>query len=154
MNNYANIGKDIFVIDKYFKLHFKTELKKYSLNTAEGMVLLALYEGDMKTEGEIFLSIHKCNMGMTQEQIIDVIHYDKGVMARTMQSLENKGYVIRNQNPQDSRSFIFSLTSNAKEFKPTLINILKDWTIKLLSGIDNIDYIKDALSKMKDNIMK
>ncbi|MEF9951498.1 MAG: MarR family winged helix-turn-helix transcriptional regulator [Clostridium sp.] len=154
MKTLASIGKNIFVIDKYFKLHFKNELKKYSLNTAEGMVLLALYEGDKKTEGEILSSIHKCEMGMTQEQIIYELHYDKSVMARTMQSLENKGYVIRNPNPNDSRSFIFSLTNKAKEFRPTLINILRDWTSQLLNGIDNIDIVRDALSKMKDNIMK
>lgn len=154
MKQYADIGKDIFVIDKYFKLYFKTELKVYNLNTAEGMVLLALYEGDMKTECEIFSSIHKCSMGMTQEQIIYELHYDKGVMARTMQSLESKEYVTRESNPNDSRSYIFSLTDKARDFKPTLINILKGWTLKLIDGVDNIDEVKKALNKMKNNIMK
>ena len=58
-----SIGRNIMVIDKYFRMYFKNHLKQYGLNTAEGLSLLALYEED----------------GRTQEQLIMLLHYDKAL---------------------------------------------------------------------------
>ena len=88
---YAFIGRYIFIVDKYFRLYFKDSLKEYGMNSAEGLVLLVLFGED----------------GMTQDQLIAELQYDKGVMARTMKSLEEKAYVKRERNPIDKRSSIF-----------------------------------------------
>ena len=89
-----SLGRNILVIDKYFRMYFKNSLKQYGLNTAEGLCLLSFYEED----------------GRTQEQLIDMLHYDKGVMTRTMQSLEEKGMLSRMNHEEDSRSYLFYLT--------------------------------------------
>jgi len=144
MTGYASIGKDILIIDKYFKQYFKTALKKYNLNTAEGLVLLMLY--DKK-------NFH--DHGRTPDEIVNELHYDKSVMTRTMQSLEQKGYLLRNPNPNDSRSFLFTLTEKAEIFKPHLIKHLIVWNNHFLQGIsqENLQIIQASFSIMIENAM-
>lgn len=117
---YKEIGRNILIIDKYFKLYLKTSLKYHGLNTAEGMVLLTLYEQTGQTSAQVLQNIHHKNFATTQNQLIDDLHYDKGVMTRTIQSLEQKGFVQRADNPMDSRSFLLNVTDQAVEFKPVV----------------------------------
>ncbi len=145
------LGKDIFVIDKYFKIYFRNALKPYGINASEAMVLLALYTKGGEMGNSIFDEIHRGKFGKTQEQIINDLHYDKGAMTRIMQSLEQCGLVIRKNNPGDSRSFVFHTTAKADAFKPRLIEILRKWNSSLLDGIEHADIIKEAVSKMSRN---
>ena len=131
------IGKSVIILEKYFKLFFKSSLKKYNLNATEGVVLLLLYEQAAAPEKNVIREMHRAMCGRTQEQMRDEVHYDKAVMTRTMQALEEKGYVLRNPNPQDSRSYLFTLTPQAVAFKPVLVDILKQWNNRLLRGISD-----------------
>jgi len=153
MDKRACTGRNIMVIDKYFKLYFRRMLKEYDLNSAEGMVLLALYGSDGLTEKQILTSIHSGTGAQTQEQIIRELHYDKGVLTRTMQSLEEKEYVTRCKNPQDSRAFDFHLTEKAKEFRPKIMKILSHWHVHLIDGIDEktLDLLDKTLETMAKN---
>lgn len=137
---YSSIGCNILGIDKYFKIFLKNSLRKNELNAAEGLVLLALYGQD----------------GQSQDQIIEELHYDKGVMTRTMQSLEKKGYVLREKNSLDNRSFLFYLTNKAMIFKSTLIEILQEWNDIILQGIDDLSLrlLDKTLDRMSQNAIK
>ena len=149
------IGRNIIIIEKYFKLFFRASLREYDLSAAEGIVLLLLYEKEMEPNNKTIETIHKSVRGKTQDEMIDEIHFDKASMTRTMQSLEGKGFVVRNANPNDNRSFLFTLTGKAAEFKPLLLNILKQWNEKLLKNIDSkdIDIAGKVLSQMAANII-
>lgn len=157
MERYADIGRNMNITDKYFRLFLREELKPYDLNTAEGTVLLAMYGKSGSTEKQIFDSIHsRARMGNTQDELICRLHYDKGVMTRTMKALEDKGYVKRGPNPRDSRSYIFSLTEKAIDFKETLIGILREWSDSLLAGLDDetLKIVERALDTMAENAMQ
>lgn len=153
MDKRACTGRNIMVIDKYFKLYFRRMLKEYDLNSAEGMVLLALFGSDGLTEKQILTSIHSGTGAQTQEQIIRELHYDKGVLTRTMQALEEKEYVRRSKNPQDSRAYDFHLTEKAKDFRPKLMKILSQWHTHLVDGIDQktLDLLDETLEAMAKN---
>lgn len=155
MVEYKAIGVNMFIIDKYFKLYLKKSLRKYDLNAAEGLVLLVFLKHHNKMTQDELDEIHKKRAGKTQDEIISELHYDKGVMARTMQSLECKNYVTRKNNPNDSRSYIFELTQKAISLKPELIKILNEWNNTLLQGIDKelASLVKSQLDKMVDNII-
>ncbi len=148
-----SVGRNNMIIDKYFKLFFKNNLKPYDLNTAEGIVLLLLLEKETRPQENTIEKLHKIVCGKTQDQLIDEIHYDKAVMTRTMQTLESKGYVVRSVNPEDSRSYVFSLTKKAFDFKPVLLEILKRWNDGLQKGIDKekLEAVKEALCQMAKN---
>ena len=153
MDKRACTGRNIMIIDKYFKLYFRRMLKEYDLNSAEGMVLLALFGSDGLTEKQILTSIHSGTGAQTQEQIIRELHYDKGVLTRTMQSLEEKEFVTRCKNQTDSRAYDFHLTDKAKDFRPKLMKILSQWHTGLIEGIDRqtLDIMDEALEKMTKN---
>lgn len=155
MLEHKAVGLNIFIIDKYFKMYLKKSLKQYEFNTAEGLVLLVFFKYHNQMSQDELDKIHNCKLGKTQDEIISELHYDKGVMARTMQSLEDKNYVIRKNNPQDNRSYIFQLTENAINLKPEILKILNEWNNTLLQGIDKkiVDLIKLQLDKMVDNII-
>lgn len=150
---YKEIGRNILIIDKYFKLYLKTALKQYDLNTAEGMVLLTLYEQTGHTSAQIIQNSHPENFSATQNQLIDELHYDKGVMTRIIQSLEQKGFVRRTDHPLDSRSFLINVTDKALDFKPVLISILKRWNDLFLIGFDesSLDMLDKSLITMAEN---
>lgn len=141
------------IADKYFRLYLRDRLNPFDLNTAEGTVLLDMYSRSDETAGSPEGSE---NEGRTQEELIAKLHYDKGVMTRTMKALEEKGYVQRKKNPDDSRSFIFILTEKGRNFKAVIINIMRDWSKILLEGVDEaeLDAMGRALDKMSVNAVR
>lgn len=155
MKHYASIARNMNIADKYFRLYLRDVLKPYNLNTAEGTVLLFLYGKNGTTESQIINSIHNHDCH-TQDQIINELHYDRGVMTRTMKGLEEKEYVLRSNNPNDCRSYIFSLTKKALDFKPILVDMLYKWNTFLLEGIDSdtLKAVETALSIMARNAIK
>lgn len=145
MNIYCTlINRNIMAIEKYFRQYFKTALKGYGFSTAEGLVLLALYG---------YVGIAAENSGKTQEQLVTLLHLDKAEMTRTTKSLESKGYIIRFDNPSDSRSFIFKVTEKALAFQPILLEILSEWNNDVLSEANPqmLKLIDAALENMLEN---
>lgn len=141
-----NIGQNIYIINKYFKIYLKNALNPFQINSAEAFVLLTLYD-QLETTDSHFPEM----VGFTQEQILEDLHYHKSVMTRTMQSLEKKEFVLRNGHPSDNRCHLFTLTEKAFEFMPRLINILKGWNNVLLHDIENVDAFTAAVDKMTYN---
>lgn len=148
------IGRDIIVIEKHLKLFLKNSLAKYDLNAAEGMVLLLLFEKEMNPVRNT-IDIHEELFGKTQDEMIDEIHYDKSVMTRTTQTLENKGYIVRSVNKNDSRSYIFTLSDKARDFKETLLAILRQLNEGMLKGIppENADIVEKTLAQISANVI-
>lgn len=151
MNDCRALGRDIFVIDKYFRIYFKQALRPHDLSPTEAMVLLALYERGGNLMEDVFQDIHGQRLQKTQDQIISELQYDRAAMTRTMQALEGKGFVIRRENPRDSRSFLFSATEKADAFKPQLVGFLRDWNQLLLNGIGDLQIVSGAIKRMANN---
>ena len=82
--------------------------------------------------------------------------FDKGLMTRTMQSLESKGYVLRARNPADNRSSLFRLTAEGEKFCALMRNIMTGLIRKALDGIpeEELDVGARVLSKIKENLSK
>ncbi len=151
MNEHAALGRDIFIIDKCQRAYLKNALKKYEITTVEAMVILALYENNGALSEQKLDNIHEFHTRKTQDQIISELQYDKAAMTRTMQQLEREGYVIRACNPNDNRSYLFSLTDKAYRFIPELLKILRTLNELLTSGVENLDIVKKATLKMAKN---
>jgi len=143
---FAGIGRTMMIADKYFKLFLRDALQPYGLNAAEGIVLLMLLRNEQHPHQTLIT-------GKTQDELIREIHYDKGVMTRTTKELEQKGYVVREQHPADCRSYLFSLTEKGRQFRATLMEILRQWNEKLLGGIseEHLAVTEAALAKMAQN---
>jgi len=82
--------------------------------------------------------------------------FDKGLMTRTMQSLESKGYVLRARNPDDNRSSLFQLTAKGERYCKRMRDIMAELIRKALDGIpeEELDVSARVLSKIKENLSK
>lgn len=140
MEKFEHIGRNMMISDKYFKLYLRDALAPYGLNATEGVVLLMMFHSAVAQKN-------------TQEDLIRRIHYDKGVMTRTMKELEQKGFVSREPNPTDSRSYLFSLTKAGEALKEPLFDTVRRWNERLLAGIDerDLETVKNVLGKMAQN---
>lgn len=67
------------------------------------------------------------------------------ILADRLKMLENEGVVQKNQNPNNRRSFIYSLTDKGRDLAPVLIEII------LWSGKHDISPLarKDTVAKIK-----
>lgn len=151
MEKFVSIGRNMMIADKYFKLYLRDALQPYNLNAAEGIVLLMMYR---KTSNHTSISgNHEMFGSNTQDELIREIHYDKGVMTRTMKELEQKGFVTREPNPADSRSYLFSLTEQGIAFQETMMEILRRWNTQLLTGLseEQLSVVESALQIMAKN---
>lgn len=103
-------------ITKHFKIYLNYGLKPYGLTASQGLVLLVLYGND----------------GANQEQLIEVLNYDKSVMARIIKSLVELDFIERQVNLKDKRAYELYLTDKIDEVKPIIFDLLKEWDKSLM----------------------
>lgn len=147
-----DLGYNLINVEKHIKLFLKKELNRLNLTATEGLVLLLLFRQEDgvkagKITGEAALS---------QERIMQDLHYDKGVITRVMQSLERQDYVSRLPNPADGRSWLFVLSQKAFFIKEELFIILKRWQEELFKGLspDEINLLSKLIHQISDNSWK
>jgi len=111
---------------------------KLGLSYSEGMVLLALV-----SHGNI-----------NQEQISKESDINKFLISKIVTSIEEKGYVSRNINPNNRREYIVQLTESGKEKAQELIAIRMEWSRIVYQGLSQseIDFLNQILNKMVKNI--
>lgn len=145
LKNLMDIGLNMINGDKYIKLFLKSRLRSFNLNATEGLIILLFLREEKHNEGK--------NVGMTQERILQELQYDKGVMTRAMQSLEKKGFVTRQKNPKDGRSFIFTLSEMTKSFKEEIYMLVNEWAEAVLKDInpEQVIMLNDLIQKVSDN---
>ncbi len=128
------IGRHMMMIDKQLKKHLRDTLKAYDLGSTETMVLLHLLGSD----------------GETQDQMIDLMGFDKGVMTRTMQGLEKSGYVIRQKHPKDLRAYCFFVTEKTKAMQGILFQAMEAWRLKVTQQLteEDLNRLEQLLNAM------
>lgn len=140
MNKDVSIGKWISVLHRYTQIHLSKELKPYNLGSGQHRFLLVLFHED----------------GISQEMLSSILLIDKATTARAISKLEKEGYVFRQVDPNDKRSYRVFITDKAKEFKPILKNILDNWSHQLANNFseEEKEQLLDLLSKMSKNAAK
>ena len=76
------------------------------------------------------------NPGITQKEICSSLALDKGALARQIQRMEAKGYVIRKDNPSDGRSQLLYATEKAdalKNSKAHVESLFYSWLLEDLT---------------------
>lgn len=62
---------------------------------------------------------------LTQKALAEILHIDKSYMVTILNYLEEKGYVMRNKNPNDRREQLVRLTDLANQSLPLIKNAIK-----------------------------
>lgn len=134
------MGRHISIVNKYFKVFLKANLSDIDINPTEFMVVLTLFETE----------------GLSQEGVVEKLGYDKGVLARTIKTLEKSNYIKRIQDEKDRRAYKLYSTEKALEIKPFMIDILKKWNDSITGGIDEdmVNIVIEQMQTMAENAYK
>lgn len=128
------------VIVRYWRSFTEKKLKEFDLTFGEQIII-------------IFLSK---NENVNQESISKRYMIDKGMVAKTLTRLEDKGFIKREQNPNNKREIIISLTEKSAYIMEYINTIFDDWN-KILYGEmskEDIDCVKRLTGKMAENVAK
>jgi DNA-binding MarR family transcriptional regulator len=91
--------------------------------------------------------------GITQDEIADRIHIDKGTVARAAKKLEDGGFVSRAPDPRDRRRYLLTLTEKGETVVPTVLRIDQDWENLVSSGLSDTERARlyEDLSRLAGN---
>ena len=128
------------VIVRYWRNFTEKRLKEFDLTFGEQIII-------------IFLSKFE---NVNQETISKRYMIDKGMVGKTLTRLEYKGFIKREQNPNNKRENIISLTQKSVCIMSDINTIFDEWN-KILYGEmskADIECVKRLTGKMAENITK
>lgn len=124
MHSHFNcLGEQMAYTQRMLTTYLRHRLQDTPLNPSQFILLLHLFKLD----------------GQSQEQVNQMMQYDKGVIARNARHLEKAGYITRQVNPQDNRAYQLHLTPQAHAYFPEMKNILREWNAVMTDGEDPDD---------------
>lgn len=104
-------------------------------------------------EGNILLHLLTQGYEMGQEQLVEQLDISKPAVSRALDSLETKGFVTRQQDPQDRRVHRVRLTDQAREVGPAVEQAYNQLYAIALQGIsqEELDYFVKLFGRMSKN---
>ena len=92
--------------------------------------------------------------GIVQEDLTRHLCLDRAATARALQSLENHGFVYREEDTEDRRRKKVYPTAKAQRLQGEMVEILKAHNEVLLSGLDAAerDLLMSLLDRVIDNL--
>ena len=77
--------------------------------------------------------------GIAQEKLAGLIYVHKSNVARQLNSLEEKGFVIREPDPNDKRNLLVYPTDKARAALPAIRQVHRRWNELVLGGLSEED---------------
>ena len=92
------------------------------------------------------------NPGSSQEELAKEICLNKSTIARALNQLEEKGYILREPNEQDKRSLLVYPTEKMLELLPKVRQIAKEWNSTISADIDQqeLEIFHSVLKRMEE----
>lgn len=100
---------------------------------AEKLVLLSLREEGVGTAEIDLIHALRHNPGCTQARLAELLHADKAAIARRTKNLEAKGFLVRQDDPNDRRSQRLYPTEKANAMRSSKTEIETSFYEYLLS---------------------
>ncbi|WP_243838589.1 MarR family winged helix-turn-helix transcriptional regulator [Nitratidesulfovibrio liaohensis] len=72
--------------------------------------------------------------GVSQEELAEKLHFDKGSAARSLAKLEAAGLVTRTVNPHNRRQLVITLTPQAEALRAPFLAALRELTETMVRG--------------------
>jgi MarR family transcriptional regulator for hemolysin len=107
-------------------------------------------------EGKILLHLFTQGREMGQEQLVAQLDVSKAAVSRTLNSLEKKGYVTRQCDPDDRRARRIRLTNEALEIGPTVEQVYNHMFTLAMQGIsqEEFDCFINLFGRMSENFTR
>lgn len=113
------------------------EVNKFTIRTLRK-------EGIGTSEFDVIHVIRK-NPGITQAEVCKILGIDKGALARQIANLETKGYLERQENPDDGRSQLLNATEKAQQLKNSKAHVeamFYQWLLEGFSPAEQTEFAK------------
>ena len=135
-----SIGRLISILHRQSQIFFNLVLKDFNITSAEYSFLLYLFRND----------------GITQDDLSKYLYIDKSLTARSVKSLEQKGYVIRKKDTKDKRCNRVYLTKKATDDCEAIRERVNRWSALLSEGMEEetIDTVYTVLETMVRKVEK
>jgi DNA-binding MarR family transcriptional regulator len=132
------VGKAISYLYRYEQIYIGKKIEPYGIGSGQFPFLMRLYRED----------------GINQESLSNYLKIDKGTTTRAIQKLVNEGYVFRQRDEKDKRSYRVFLTEKGKKLEPDLKKIVSEWEDILFFGFNDSKRkeIKNSLEIMFENV--
>lgn len=101
--------------------------------------------GSSYSQVGILKALSDCHQ-LTQSQICQEQGLDKSTITKTLEHLKKEGLITKSRNPEDTRSYLVSLTQKGEELVQKTAGITQEWTDEVTSGMTEIE--KDAFLKL------
>lgn len=88
--------------------------------------------------------------GLTQEELARELNVNKSSVTRQLGSLEEKGYIRREADPEDRRSMLVYPTEKALALRERLRRVLRGWSDYLTA--DLTDEERETLSRLMGRV--
>ena len=113
-----------------------------------------LREFDLTFGEQIIVMFLSANENISQDTISKTFMIDKGMVAKTLNKLERKGYIMRRQNPNNKRENIITLTQKGSDILIHMNAVLQEWNQILYEGMNKEDIasVKRLTEKMVENV--
>lgn len=118
--NYLCVGHDFGIINMRSQAYITEACQPWNLSYSEYVTLMTLYDFD----------------GSSQSELCNEMKADKALVARSLKTLEEKGYVCRRQKDGDRRFKFIYLTPKARDIQGELAGFLETWITYLVEGFD------------------
>ncbi len=119
-----SIGKLITYLSRAIQQELKNIVTPFDITVGEEPYYITLVHHD----------------GLTQEELTKLVKVDKAATARAVKSLEQKGYVTREIDPNDKRSKKIHLTEKGREKYEPLSKALQQFNRELTSDWTDEQY--------------
>lgn len=123
----------ISVIVRNYAIYFNREILPLKITSAQTPYLMIL--SDMGV--------------LTQDELSGILFIDKGTVARSLQKLEDNGFISRTPDPDNRRKNLVFLTEKGKSILPRVRDIDRKWGEAICEGLT-----EEERSQLFSNIYK
>lgn len=139
--NLLNLEENIGILVRNAHLNIsnyvKKQLEPFHLAPEQNLIMLMLWKKDGISPNEFSFKLNK----------------DKANIARMIASLEKKGYITKEDDPSDKRTFKVHLTEEGKHLESLVLPVLRKTHQTVINGIseEQLVELQNLISKMINN---
>lgn len=131
---------NLSILVRYSRIFSEHKLQDFGIGFPEQLILMYL----------------SANQKVNQEKIASHFMLDKGTIAKTLSKLEEKGLILRIENPDNKREKLIELTSEGSKILCYMESALKEWNSCIYDGLgeSEIEQINRLTGIMAANVAK
>lgn len=134
MEDIIMVMNRISIIARSCHVFSTRKLHSYDINSTEQTVLMLLNK----------------NHNVNQDSIAKYFFVDKGTIAKTLNKLEQKGFIKRTVNKENKREKIISLTEKGEDSMECMKQVLEEWYNCIFEGLSENEIA--ALNKITEKM--